>query len=119
MDHPATYTNLRTEATFLDWPSGRYRTACRFQVERSATRGERVACTTQHSVTKQWNAPKKTTYGLLARIADGEDGGTYILTLCEYGGIVVMQSDCQLQAEWIPTSDPRHATLVAAMQRGK
>lgn len=71
-----TFRNPRLVAEFSDWPSGRDRVRCRFEVHHDAKKGYRVSRTTT-------GKPKFTTYGGPACVVDGSDGRTYVL---QYAG---------------------------------
>lgn len=95
-----TLSNPRTEAHFDDWPSGRYRTECRFYVESNPKRGQRVCRVTKHPKTGRWCKPKKTTYAWRFLICDGDDGKTYLVSYNPpshgYGeSVAVWLHDCQ------------------------
>ena len=93
------YSNVRKEYTTEDWPSGSHRVKAVFAIEKN-NRGERATRVTYHPHTGRANAPKKTTYDAITRIADGEDGKTYIVSYTSlYGFISVMQSNLQFQQE--------------------
>jgi len=104
-----TYSNPRTEAVVKDWPSGSKRVEARFYVETTPKKGQRAVRVTTGS-------PKKLTYSPLVRIADGDDGRTYILELSLYGHISVMKGDMKFQHEVIYSRDPRYAELVALIK---
>lgn len=71
------FTNPRLKAEFDDWPSGRDRVKCKFEVEYTPKKGYRTSRTTQKD--GRWCAPKYDTYGDKTVIVDGNDGRTYIL----------------------------------------
>lgn len=104
------YTNPRTFAEFHDWPSGRERVRCTFEIEKNS-RGERVKRTTFKAHNGQPCTPKLTTYARRVRIFDGDDGKTYLLHLTMYGHISVHMSDMLHTREAIFESDPRYASL--------
>ena len=72
------FTNPRLRAEFDDWPSGRDRVKCRFEVLPRDRYGVRVSRTTTDK-SGRWCKPKLTTAGQQAAIVDGADGKTYIL----------------------------------------
>ncbi len=98
------YSNPRKSATFLDWPSGKYRVTCEFSVE-SNKKGERFKRVTTNPKTGLFNAPKTTTYCLQAFIVDGDDGRTYLMEWNLYGFISVMSSDMVHSHETIHGSE--------------
>lgn len=109
-----TYSNARTLAYFDDWPNGRHRVKCRFDVEFDGKKGERVARATTNKY-GQWNKPKRTTYANRCAIVDGDDGKTYVLQESRnFRQICVMQSNLQYCEETIhESSDPeRYSDLV-------
>ncbi len=110
------YSNFRKEFTSADWPTGSYRTTAIFSIEANK-KGERAVRVTYHPVTGRPNAPKKTTYDAITRIADGEDGRTYIVSYTSlYGFISVMQSNLQFQQETIHEKDPRFTELLEQLK---
>ncbi len=104
------YSNPRKSAVFHDWPYGRLRTTCTFEIE-TTQRGERAVRTTINPKTGQATAPKALTYSVRQLIVDGDDGKTYILRLTMYGHISVMQSNMQFQQESVHPDDARYAAL--------
>jgi len=104
-------SNPRTEAIIEDWPIGRQRCRAWFAVE-SGPRGERASRRTENRDRTGWNAPKLTTYALRTRIADGDDGRTYVVR--DVGShINVMQGDMQHDAGNAFPGDPSHAALLS------
>jgi len=105
-ENKLTYSNPRLEAIIENWPSGNRRVTATFLVEVS-DRGERVSRTTT-------GAPKKLTYAKKARIVDGSDGRTYLLTLTVYGGITVYQSNMKFEQEtvWAEAEPERYNELL-------
>lgn len=88
-----TFSNPRTIAEFNDWPSGRNRVKCKFEVEHNEKKGYRVIRTTTDK-NGVWCKPKADTYNGKAVIVDGEDGKTYILQHVPlYGFVMVNRSD--------------------------
>lgn len=85
------FSNPRLVAEFNDWPSGRDRVKCRFEVLPRDRYGVRVSRTTtdRHG---RWCKPKLTTAGQRAAVVDGADGRTYILVE-RSGGVHVARHD--------------------------
>jgi hypothetical protein len=103
--------NPRTEAIIEGWPIGRQRCRAWFAVE-TGPRGERASRRTENRDRTGWNAPKLTTYALRTRIADGDDGRTYIVR--DVGShINVLQGDMQHDAGNAFPGDPQHAALLS------
>ena len=74
-----TFSNPRTYAEFNDWPWGRdLKARCVFKVE-SRKLQQRVTRTIVDPKNGRTCAPKKTTLGARALIADGSDGRTYAM----------------------------------------
>lgn len=67
-----TFSNPRLKAVIEDWPSGKQRVTCTFEVEAKKGKGERVNRITT-------GKPKSTTYTDWMCIVDGDDGKTYLL----------------------------------------
>jgi len=104
-------SNPRTEATVEGWPVGRQRCRARFEVE-SGKRGERASRVTENRARTGWNAPKRTTYAVRTRIADGDDGRTYIIR--DVGShIDVMCGDMKHSAGSLFPGDPGHAEVLS------
>ena len=105
-DDMITYSNPRTAAVVLDWPSGKHRVEARFFIESHPSRGERgVRVTT--------GKPKTLTYARKARIVDGDDGKTYIAELTSYDHVSIMQGNMQFQQECIFPRDGRYPAVLA------
>lgn len=98
-----TYSNPRMRAAIENWPSGRQRVTAIFEIEETS-RGQRGTRVTT-------GAKKTLTYAKKARIADGNDGKTYILNMTEFGHISVMQSNMQFNKEAIFPDNPRYADI--------
>lgn len=109
------YSNFRKDVTISDWPYGSYRTTAYFHIQSDPKRGERAARTTVNPRNRKLSAPKFGTYSPHVRIADGEDGRTYILSLTEIGFIHVMRGDMKYQHEAIFERDERFVSLKAEM----
>lgn len=110
------YSNFRKEFTSTDWPTGSYRTTAIFSIEANK-KGERAVRVTHHPVTGRPNAPKKTTCDEIVRIADGEDGRTYVVSYTKaYEWVKVMQSNLQFQQEIIDDKDPRFNGLLEQLK---
>lgn len=121
------FSNPRLRAKFTDWPSGRNRVQCVFQVHRAA-KGWRVsrATTDKHGA---WCKPKLTTFAGHTCIVDGDDGKTYILEHAgQYDFITIRRSDllCASQAElghdyavFSRNLPERHAELLALIAQAK
>lgn len=109
-----TYSNPRMEAAIDGWPIGNKRTTAHFAIETDAKRGQRGTRFTIDPRTGKPSATKKLTYGRQARIVDGSDGKTYIVTHTGmYDFYYVMQSNMQYTAESIMGDDPRFADMRA------
>lgn len=100
------YSNPQMERTFDDWPYRQVQTTCVFEVTHRNNR-ERCQRRTQEPMSKRWNNPKLTTYGLKCRIMDGDDGKIYVVTWNNYGFFNVMRSCLKLQQESVSLGDPR------------
>lgn len=114
-----TYSNPRQFAEFSDWPFGRQRVRCAFNVETDRQGRERVARVTENKTRTGWNKPKKTTYANRARIVDGSDGKTYLLLETKYGFIEVRKANMQEEHETVhgDTDPARYASLLALIQQ--
>jgi len=106
-----TLSNPRTEAVIDDWPIGRQRCKAWFAVE-SGPRGERASRRTENRDRTGWNAPKLTTYARRTRIADGDDGRTYIVRDV-VSHVNVMRGDMQHDAVNLFPGDPQYAAILA------
>ena len=104
-------SNPRTEAIIENWPIGRQRCRAWFAVE-SGPRGERASRRTENRDRSGWNAPKLTTYALRTRIADGDDGRTYVVRDV-HSHINVMRGDMQHDAGNAFPGDPQYAALLS------
>lgn len=104
-EKPVQLSNLRTQATIENWPSGSRRVTAVFEVVQRPKMGERVSRTTT-------GKPKFTTYYKRIRIADGDDGKTYLLAHSEYNQIYVLSSDMKYSVVCYHDSDPEHAELL-------
>jgi len=98
------YSNPRMEAKIENWPHGGQRVLAHFYVETDPKKGQRA-------VRETTGKPKKLTYAKQVRIADGDDGKTYILELTMYGMISVMKGDMKYQHDIIFERDPRYAEV--------
>ena len=104
-------SNPRMEAIIENWPIGRQRCKAWFAVE-SGPRGERASRRTENKSRTGWNAPKYTTYAARVRIADGDDGRTYIVR--DVGSHVnVMRGDMEHDAGNVFPRDPQHADILS------
>ena len=103
------YNNPRTYAEIPNWPYGQHRrVVCRFYVETDKRGRERV-CRITRKPNGQWSKPKKTTYGQICAIVEGDNGKTYVLIFTEqYRQITVMQSNLQYMEESLCESDQDH-----------
>ena len=106
-----TFTNPRRIAEFKDWPSGRHRVRCRFEVENKVIKGwemERVArrttrpirthgvdCVGECVCSQSWSKPKRTTYYNRCVVVDGSDGKTYVLAYSQPNAVVIIESNLQ------------------------
>ena len=111
------FSNPRREAMIDDWPIGRQRCRCWFQVERT-NRGERVARRTENKTRTGWNQPKRTTYGDRCAIVDGDDGRTWLLSY-RNGAVCVWISDMQHTLCHVYADDPLFAGLMALIGGAK
>lgn len=112
-----TFSNARRIAEFTDWPSGRNRVQCKFEVEHNEKKGYRVVRTTTDK-NGLWCKPKADTYNGKAVIVDGADGKTYILqNVPMYGFIKVSRSDFMSEGTVHQSSDPEaYAALKAIIE---
>jgi len=103
------YTNPRKDVMVEDWPYGSKRTKCHFYVEES--KGKQRACrVTTNPKTGRDNKPKKLTYAIKVLFVDGDDGRTYVMQMVGFS-ISIMQSNMQLQEEYIGDQDDRYKAL--------
>lgn len=109
------YSNLRTIAEFDNWPNGPVKTRCSFKVERNPKLGERVVRITINPKTGRPNAPRRDTYAKFARIADGDDGRTYVVRFVGTH-FSVMQSGMQFQHEVIFPGEDGYNELSGLMR---
>jgi hypothetical protein len=108
-----TYTNPRSHADFNDWPSGRLKTRCTFEVE-PGKKGERVIRTTVNPKTGRICAPKKTVYYKRILIVDGDDDRTYLIGMTDFGNYIkVIESNLKYEHECLYAEDPRYKDLLA------
>lgn len=79
------HTSIENAYMVNDYPYGRDRCRIRFWLERDEKRGFRFCSQTEHPRKLIWNAPKKSTYSLLAGCMYLDDKGHVVWTgLTEY-----------------------------------
>ncbi len=113
------YSNARKKAVVEDWPIGG---SCRgkavFEVEANS-RGERCSRITEKR-NGSWGKPKRSVYGKLVRIVDGEDGRTYVAILSKnYPQIGVMRGDMKYSQESFHHGDDDYDVMVRMLYGGR
>lgn len=84
-----------------NWPYGRERCRCRFEIEHDKKRGQRMKRTTWNPTTGRENKPKFTRWCKYVCLAFDANDRTYILEYHSSGGICVMQSDMKNSVETV------------------
>ena len=97
-------SNPRTIAVIEDWPSGRNRVRCTFEVE-ATNRGQRVKRTTT-------GKPKTTTYNLRMAICDGDDGRIFLIGLTECNQRITLKG-----TEYYYTGNEDHQAMIEQIDR--
>lgn len=93
-----------------DYPYGRERTKATFTVEKTGKK-QRVSRVTVNPKTGRPNKPKKTTYGIVAKLGIGADGRTYVGIYNEYGAINIWSGDMKRTQAHVVYEDPEFEGL--------
>ena len=111
------YSNFRKQAIIEDWPiGGGNRGSAIFKIE-SNNRGERCTRETEKK-NGTWGKPKFSTYARTTRIADGDDGKTYIVQVSPtYRQIGIMQGNMKFSEETIFADDERYEVILRELEQ--
>lgn len=110
------FSNPRTKVTIDNWPFGKKRVFCRFEIEKNS-KGQRILRMTENKTSNGWNKPKMTTYGRKAAIVDGDDGKTYILMLVKDFDMIQIILGTMKSSRYVHAEDPEYDELLRIINR--
>lgn len=104
------YSNPQKNLLIKDWPYGRVKTDCMFEVEEVKGK-QRAVKTTRNPKTGSWNKPSKMTYAIKVLFVTGDDGRTYVMQFVGWA-FSVMEGNFKYQKEVIADDDPRFKSIM-------